>query len=118
LADPTTPQHKHAASDWRELIRQALAVLWPNLPEGLAWIESQVDAESAGDPSAVSGCGAQGLLQLMPATAAELGVANPFDPAENLRGGITYLRRQFDQLDEVERQALERLSRLFAGNGE
>jgi soluble lytic murein transglycosylase-like protein len=58
---------------------------------------------------AVSSCGAQGLLQLMPGTAAEMGVLNPFDPSENLRGGIAYLRRQFDALVVVP----EDLNRLY-----
>lgn len=51
-----------------------------------------IDAESHGDPSAVSRVGAQGLMQLMPATAAEYGVANAFDPVENVEGGTRYLR--------------------------
>jgi soluble lytic murein transglycosylase-like protein len=53
---------------------------------------SVIDAESHGDPSAVSRVGAQGLMQLMPGTAAEYGVANPFDPYENVQCGTGYLR--------------------------
>ena len=50
-----------------------------------------VAAESGGDPKAVSTAGAQGLGQLIPATARRFGVADPFDPAENLKGSAAYL---------------------------
>jgi len=92
---------RHSAADWRPLVGEALAVLWPDLPDGWRWIVAQCQIESAGDPRAVSPVGAQGLLQLMPATAREMGVENPFDPAQNLRGGIGYLKRQYDALAEV-----------------
>ena len=91
----------HSARDWQPLIVEALTVIWPGLPDGWRWILAQCQIESAGDPRATSPVGAQGLLQLMPATAAELGVENAFDPGQNLRGGITYLRRQYDALAEV-----------------
>jgi membrane-bound lytic murein transglycosylase MltF len=103
----------HGARDWRELIGEAVTAIWPSLPDGPLWIEAQVDAESAGDPQAVSPAGAQGLLQLMPGTATEVGVSNPFDPRENVLGGVTYLRRQFDRLDDVPDE-LDRLLWAFA----
>src|SRR5262245_39954236 len=56
-----------------------------------------VQAESSWDPAAVSPKGAQGLMQLMPATAQELGVTDPMDPEQNLRGGIEYLSQMMRQ---------------------
>lgn len=54
-------------------------------------------SESSLDPNAVSSAGAQGLFQLMPATAAQLGVTDPFDPTQNIQAGITYLAQLFQQ---------------------
>ncbi len=54
-------------------------------------IASVIDAESHGDPSAVSRVGAQGLMQLMPGTAAMYGVGNAFDPYQNVDAGSRYL---------------------------
>ena len=50
-----------------------------------------IAVESGGDASAVSRVGAQGLMQLMPATAARFDVRNSLDPSQNIRGGIAYL---------------------------
>ena len=56
-----------------------------------ALVRAVVMAESAGDPSAISVAGAQGLMQLMPGTSASCGIANPFDPTENVQCGTGYL---------------------------
>lgn len=65
-------------------------------------VRSVIQVESAFDPRAVSSRGAMGLMQLMPETAAELGVDNVWDPGENIRGGTTYLRRMLDRFGELE----------------
>lgn len=62
-------------------------------------IHSVVATESAYDSSAVSSAGAQGLMQLMPETARELGVEDSFDPLQNLLGGSKYLKQLLDKYD-------------------
>jgi len=62
-------------------------------------IRSVVSAESNYNSSAVSPVGAQGLMQLMPATADDLGVENRFDPEQNLLGGSKYLKQLLDKYD-------------------
>ena len=75
-------------SPYDELIRAEVAKL------GWDWrlLASQVFQESRFDPEARSWAGAQGLLQLMPTTAEEVRVDDPFDAEENLAGGVRYLR--------------------------
>ena len=68
-----------------------------NLPSKL--IRSVIRAESNFRADAVSPAGAQGLMQLMPATARELGVTDPFDVNQNIDGGARYLRQMLDRFD-------------------
>jgi soluble lytic murein transglycosylase-like protein len=56
-------------------------------------VRALIQAESAFNPRAVSPKGALGLMQLMPATAAEYGVTDAFNPADNVRAGVKYLKR-------------------------
>lgn len=69
-------------------------------------IAAVMEAESAGNPKAVSRAGASGLMQLMPGTARDMGVKNVFDPTENIMGGVRYLRLMLDRFGGDLRLAL------------
>jgi Transglycosylase SLT domain/Domain of unknown function (DUF4124) len=62
-------------------------------------VRAVIQVESAFDPTAVSPKGAMGLMQLMPATAREYGVTDPFHPEQNIRAGTAYLKRLLDRYD-------------------
>src|SRR6185312_8033426 len=79
--------------DWGPLVAQAAQQ--NGVPFPLAM--SVLNAESGGNPQAVSPAGAQGLMQLMPGTSAEMGVKNPLDPAQNIAGGVSYLGKMLHQ---------------------
>lgn len=64
-----------------------------------ALIRAVMQTESAFHPYAVSRAGAEGLMQLMPALADEMGVSDSFDPRENIMGGVRYLKRLLDHHD-------------------
>jgi membrane-bound lytic murein transglycosylase F len=75
-------------SQYDELLQQGARTL------GWDWrlLAAQTFQESRFDPNARSWAGAMGLLQLMPGTAREVGVTDPYDPAQNVRGGVQYLQ--------------------------
>lgn len=68
-----------------------------HVPVGL--LKAVAKAESNFNPLAESGAGAQGIMQLMPATARSLGVTNSFDPEQNIMGGAKYLSQMLDRYD-------------------
>src|SRR5581483_3942438 len=81
-----------AAHAYDELIREAST----RYGVDATLIRSIMQAESAFDALAVSRRGAMGLMQLMPEVAAELEVDDPFDPRDNIFGGVRYLKRLLD----------------------
>lgn len=109
VPDPPQQPARAASSDRRQDARLSPADLHEMLANAgqqhnldVDLLASVVKAESAGNPHAVSRAGAQGLMQLMPSTAADLGVNDSFVPGENVRGGSTYfdwlLSRYHDNL--------------------
>ncbi|MFQ6552734.1 lytic transglycosylase domain-containing protein [Aestuariibius insulae] len=91
-----------AASPYARFVAEATQRF--GIPE--AWIWAVMAHESGGDPRAVSLKGAQGLMQIMPTTWAELTAryrlgSDPFDPRANVLGGTAYLREMYDRYGEV-----------------
>lgn len=77
-------------------------------------VEAVISVESGWNPRAVSPKGAAGLMQLMPATASQLGVQDVFDPTGNVRAGVTYLENLLHRSGGDLRKAL---AAYYAGQG-
>src|SRR2546425_7767726 len=92
----------HSGEEFRELIERASLQhgIHPDLVFAVAAVESNFNSR------AVSEKGAQGLMQLMPETAARFGVVDPFNPAENVLGGVRYMRYLLDLFKGDSRLAL------------
>lgn len=84
-------------SQFDDLIKKFTKIL------GWDWrlLASQVYQESKFDPEAESWAGARGLMQVMPATAKDLGIKDPTDPIESIRGGTTYLNQIYERFTDI-----------------
>jgi len=96
---PGTIAIPDGATDRRE-------ALWPAVQEAARshgldprLVDLVIRMESGYNPRAVSSKGARGVMQLMPATASMYGVANLFDPLQNIRAGVHYLKDLFDRFN-------------------
>ena len=91
----TKPARSGRTSEFDALITQHASVhaLSPD------FVRAVIQAESAFNPRARSTKGAMGLMQLMPATAAEYRVVNAYDPGENIRAGVAYLKTLLSRFD-------------------
>ena len=98
----TRPIRPGEGAKYRDLIYRAAREqgVHPELAYAVAAVESSFD------PQARSVKGAEGLMQLMPETAARFGVSDPFDPADNVRGGVRFLKYLLDMFDGDLRLAL------------
>jgi Transglycosylase SLT domain len=92
--DPAPPEPQADASQGQERLdlNTIVSAASTRSQVDADFIASVIRAESGNNPHAISRKGAQGLMQLMPGTASKLGVKNSFDPAENVDGGVRYLR--------------------------
>lgn len=115
---PTSPQYRLVIKDGSSAIQPAsfrsddkrydpiIRNICKRYDVDTALVKAVIKAESDFDPYAVSRKGAQGLMQLMPEKSQELSVSNPFDPHQNLEGGISHLKALLQKFKGDRRLAL------------
>lgn len=106
ITSKPAPKLSQSQSQRRELYHHLVLANARRYGLSPSLLHAVIRAESAYNPTAVSRAGAQGLMQLMPGTAARYGVRDSFDPAENIRGGSAYLRDLLDMFDQDVKLAL------------
>ena len=92
---PVAPRAASGVAQWEPLISQYASQYGVSTD----LIRAVMTQESGGNARAVSRAGAMGLMQLMPDTAKGLGVGDPFDPAQNVRGGVALLKENLDRFN-------------------
>jgi soluble lytic murein transglycosylase-like protein len=97
--EPRVPAPQAAARFDSTAYTSAVAAAAEEATIDAALVHAVITVESGYNPRAVSARGAQGLMQLMPATAQRYGVADPFDPTENIRAGARYLGHLLARFD-------------------
>jgi hypothetical protein len=101
----------HSTVNWmltalnRDAYRNEVAAAATEFGVDPALLRAVIHAESAFNPNAISNKGAQGLMQLIPGTASDMGVNNPFDVSQNIRGGAQYLAGLLKEFNGDERLA-------------
>jgi len=104
------------------IIRRNVANHFPELfdifgESGWKIVKAQIWQESSFDAEAVSSAGAKGLMQLMPKTAAIMGVDDPADPEQSIEGGVKYLAEQYLKLAEIPHETDRLKAALASYNG-
>jgi soluble lytic murein transglycosylase-like protein len=94
VAAPTTLPPAPVAPERIDQLVQQNAAVWQVDP---ALVKAIIANESGFNANATSSVGAQGLMQLMPETAAGVGVRDAYDPAQNVAGGTRYLKQMLDR---------------------
>ncbi len=98
VAEPVSGQQERSVNRYADLIDRYSA----EYKVDANLVRAVIQAESGGDPQALSPKGAAGLMQLMPDTASAMGAVDRFDPEQNIASGTRYLRRLLDRFHSVE----------------